>query len=350
MKKINIFAAILSLALSLAAQDTIHTHNLKSSYYSSIWVPLDTCGEILFREQHHTVDEEAWSMVVKDTIYVYGIAAGVDTGMFITPFDLDTTLDSIMCRIHLMERRGSDLVPISEDVIIHVFHTPIEYYWDLDWAYNCGFYPPTYRPPIPMYERYFDTAVAIGEDFYIGWSDLGGRPVFIDINGHEYMRFNRRHSCLYTISNYNNHPDMTYCIHTNFSNDDSLDYNPDSYTWGFEEGIFAHDVDIPLVFPILTPQPDTTSNDTTLSAGEPDMLRRYTAVTPNPVTGRAKVVSSFGLTMVEAFNAAGEKVHELRLPDTPLTATLDVSRWPTGTYILRLHTPQGVATKKLIVK
>ena len=54
--------------------------------------------------------------------------------------------------------------------------------------------------------------------------------------------------------------------------------------------------------------------------------------------------------LLEAFNAAGEKVHELRLPDMPLSATLDVSRWPSGTYILRLHTPQGVASKKLIVK
>ena len=112
---------------------------------------------------------------------------------------------------------------------------------------------------------------------------------------------------------------------------------------------FFEDEMIHILFPILTPLPDTTTNDTTLSAGEPDMLRRYTAVTPNPATGRAKVVSSFGLTLVEAFNAAGEKVHELRLPDAPLTATIDVSRWPSGTYILRLHTPQGIATKKLVV-
>ncbi|MBR6291671.1 MAG: T9SS type A sorting domain-containing protein [Bacteroidales bacterium] len=54
--------------------------------------------------------------------------------------------------------------------------------------------------------------------------------------------------------------------------------------------------------------------------------------------------------MVEAFNMAGEKVHTLRLPDAPLTATLDVRRWPSGTYLLRIHTPQGIAVKKLVVR
>ena len=37
-------------------------------------------------------------------------------------------------------------------------------------------------------------------------------------------------------------------------------------------------------------------------------------------------------------------------PHTGLTATLDVSRWPAGTYILRLHTPAGTVGKKLIVR
>lgn len=29
------------------------------------------------------------------------------------------------------------------------------------------------------------------------------------------------------------------------------------------------------------------------------------------------------------------------------TFTLDVSSWPSGAYLLRIHTPQGIATKKL---
>ena len=30
------------------------------------------------------------------------------------------------------------------------------------------------------------------------------------------------------------------------------------------------------------------------------------------------------------------------------TFTLDVSSWPSGAYLLRIHTPQGIATKKLL--
>ena len=71
-------------------------------------------------------------------------------------------------------------------------------------------------------------------------------------------------------------------------------------------------------------------------------------VQPNPATETAKVASSFGLTRIEAFNSAGDRVYDA--PHTGLTATLDVSRWPAGTYILRLHTPAGTVGKKLIVR
>ena len=79
-----------------------------------------------------------------------------------------------------------------------------------------------------------------------------------------------------------------------------------------------------------------------------ELLKRYTSVQPNPATETAKVISSFGLTRIEAFNSAGDRVYDA--PHTGLTATLDVSRWPAGTYILRLHTPAGTVGKKLIVR
>ncbi len=86
-----------------------------------------------------------------------------------------------------------------------------------------------------------------------------------------------------------------------------------------------------------------------LSATEHGMLGRMTGVTPNPAAATARVVSSFGLTRVEAFNLRGERVATLRLPETSLAATLDVSRWPVGIYLLRIHTPQGSVIKRLTV-
>ena len=65
---------------------------------------------------------------------------------------------------------------------------------------------------------------------------------------------------------------------------------------------------------------------------------------------KGEVVPSFGMSRIEAYNMAGERVHEQRVPDGSLSATLDLRHWPAGAYILHIHTPQGVATKKLTVR
>ena len=92
------------------------------------------------------------------------------------------------------------------------------------------------------------------------------------------------------------------------------------------------------------------SYDILLSIGEVSLLQRLTGVMPNPAAETAKVVSSFGVKRVEAYNMAGEKVHDQWVPDGSLSATLDIRRWPTGAYILRIHTPRGVTAKKLTVR
>ena len=87
--------------------------------------------------------------------------------------------------------------------------------------------------------------------------------------------------------------------------------------------------------------------DTILSIGQSDMLQRFTGVMPNPAVGVAKVVSSFGMQRVEVYDATGAKVYDSRAAG--LSHTLDVDRWPAGTYLVRIHTPQGVAVKRLVV-
>ena len=98
-----------------------------------------------------------------------------------------------------------------------------------------------------------------------------------------------------------------------------------------------------VLFPILTP-------DTSVGIDTHNPLDRLTGVMPNPAAEKSRVVSSFGMSRIEAFNMAGERIHEQRVPDGSLSATLDLRRWPAGAYILRIHTPQGVATKKLTVR
>jgi hypothetical protein len=60
------------------------------------------------------------------------------------------------------------------------------------------------------------------------------------------------------------------------------------------------------------------------------------------------VLSSFGLSHIEAYNAGGQKVYEA--PASGLEAVIDVAPWPRGTYLLRITTPLGTVTKKLLVQ
>ena len=127
------------------------------------------------------------------------------------------------------------------------------------------------------------------------------------------------------------------------------------------------------IFPIIAP-PDTTTppndtvinpNDTTVNPGDTiinpndttgvglrqnDLIYRYTTLQPNPATDRVRVLSSFGITAIEAYDLRGRKVYEVRTPNSEFKVTLDVSSWPRGTYLLRILTPAGTTTKKLLIQ
>ena len=81
-----------------------------------------------------------------------------------------------------------------------------------------------------------------------------------------------------------------------------------------------------------------------------DLIYRYTSLQPNPATDRVSVLSSFGITAIEAYDLRGRKVYEVRTPNSEFKVTLDVSSWPRGTYLLRILTPAGPTTKKLLIQ
>ncbi len=89
-----------------------------------------------------------------------------------------------------------------------------------------------------------------------------------------------------------------------------------------------------------------TSGITRKTAQAPEVLDRYVALQPNPATDRVTVTSSFGLTRIEVRDAAGRKLHDA--PASGFSASLDLSRFPSGTLLLTIHTPAGPATKKLL--
>ena len=69
--------------------------------------------------------------------------------------------------------------------------------------------------------------------------------------------------------------------------------------------------------------------------------------TPNPAAKAAHVAASAPLLRLEAFNSAGVRMADL--PASGMEADLDVSGWPSGVYLLRVHTAIGTAQRPLVV-
>ena len=61
-----------------------------------------------------------------------------------------------------------------------------------------------------------------------------------------------------------------------------------------------------------------------------------------------EVTSSLPMARLVVADALGHSL--LDRPATGHKATLDVSRWPAGAYLLQVHTDAGVASRKLLVQ
>ena len=103
------------------------------------------------------------------------------------------------------------------------------------------------------------------------------------------------------------------------------------------------------------PRVITLTQDTSLTAifdidptGIETTADRYTYVMPNPASGNVTVASSFRIGDVELLDLNGKS--HLRTTVDGLSAALDISSLPAGTYIVRITTSAGTAYKKLVVK
>ena len=77
-------------------------------------------------------------------------------------------------------------------------------------------------------------------------------------------------------------------------------------------------------------------------------LERFTQMMPNPARGLVTVLSSYRLSRVVVYDLAGHAV--LEQEDDGLTTTFDVSGLAKGVYVVAIHTPAGIATKRLVVE
>ena len=339
MKKTFLLMAIAAISFSAAAQDTLVRKGYNPIenyfYYGNYPEP----GVRIYPAVHtgpQNGGEMAKQFYSKDTLTIYGIAAGIKDMVSIGVnrnefYDTTDTATYEYLRLYTPQPDTPHWVR-QEKVHLHV--TPISYYVDYNHWCSSWTSPNPDKYICPVYERYFDSAETVSDSFYLGMTQWGQRP-YRDANGnlwhnpHNYLG-------LYQLgTGSTNHLEIWYI------------YFFDNHSWlrfGNLNQQFT------LIFPILTPNPDTMNVDTTsihLGAGEVSLNDRFTGVMPNPAAEKARVVSSFGMSMVEVFDPNGAAVLTRRTEG--LYTDIDVSHWPAGTYLVRIHTPQGVATKKLVV-
>ena len=97
------------------------------------------------------------------------------------------------------------------------------------------------------------------------------------------------------------------------------------------------------IFPILVPEGTTAAPE----EGEEDT---EVLLTPNPAAGQVTLATERGIRSVEVWDMAGHTVEKHSYDALPRSVTLDVSGLPAGVYAMRVETPQGMVTKKLVVE
>lgn len=92
-----------------------------------------------------------------------------------------------------------------------------------------------------------------------------------------------------------------------------------------------------------------------VSAARQIMLPYAARIFPNPFSEQARLQVEFARAQewlqVEAFNLQGQRVHhayQKKVPAGLLELDMGDKNWPSGTYIVRLYTPDGMLTRKII--
>ena len=89
-------------------------------------------------------------------------------------------------------------------------------------------------------------------------------------------------------------------------------------------------------------------DDDTVSSAVSIEVENYTYVFPNPASENIMVQSSFKIHGIEIFNEQGQKI--LTTNPNAYNTSIDVSSYPKGTYIVKIITKSGTASKKIIVQ
>ena len=359
MKKILFTIVLAAFGLATTAQDTLYSAPPlmgmgQTSYFipGNWWQEYEEEGDLTGCNVEDRIAEVAYRLYTDDSLVVYGIAAGLSTRDLMYPEECgpgaperawyladitDTTFNEVYDYLRLYEADSNSLRPLGEDLKVHITRTPVSYYWNINLVRIVSGDP---LPVVPIYERYFTDPVTVVDSFYIGRKAHTHRRDSVR-STRDAVYYTTRPIEDYQLSNGGQMflPGAVFADKSPLGQPhiDMLEY----YGWWYSERLVGFS---PIIFPILTPNPDTVGDS--LSIGTVSLLDRLTGIMPNPANDMVKVVSSFGISLVEVLSLSGDLLLSQRA--NGLSTTINVSHLPSGTYLVRITTPQGVTTRKLV--
>ena len=377
MKKTFLIIALL-FALPLAAQDTVFSHLPSGKYLYNWWFEqdmdimkgnmslLELSGDKVIGVGFHT----------DKPVEVYGIAAALATydieyfGSRV--YDMDGTflyIDSSFYYASMLDmcdtvaeeayeywgiyKRDADSIRlVSPQLLINIKTSPMAYYWDLG-VHSANPYWGEFLHPIPMYEMYFNHSHTVEDSFFLATTNrIMLRPQF---GGDECIY--RSWPIFWVVFDGTFPQTFVWYEHHYFPDiPGGIPSDTGSGRWIFQSPTPS----LNFIYPILEPNrdgyhgevdPDTTSTGDTTGVGigsDNRLLWSTSVVLPNPACTEARVVCGVPMSLVEAFDGSGNRYATLRPEGNE--AVVDVSTWPSGLYLLRLTTPLGTVTKRLVVQ
>ena len=336
MKKLFFAVFVLLMSSVASSQDTLDLASPKANYFYNTW---PDSMEISLNQDYIPFWPNKYfdRMTTPDSLRIYGIAVAletpkpveqiVDNNDAVYPIDATAPMKTQLMLAYHDTTGTPALTCIGDTLTVEAGVTPVSYYIRFNLPIR-GVMPDT-APVHQVYELYYDSALSVVDSFYVGF----GQPYYRNAG---MVPMPMKAALLGSRDEF-----MVDGL------EGSVAYYSENIGWKYWMRVVRV-----YMFPILTPQPENPGpgeqpGDTT-GISQADMVSRYVTVQPNPATEEAQVLSSFGLQRIDAYTADGRCI--LSQEANGLQATLDVRGWASGTYLLRVATPMGTATKKLLVR
>lgn len=325
MKQFFVMVVILMVGMTVSAQDTVVSKVPPSNCYYAEWIDTNHGASMINGSGSLNIPLCGKFFNTKDSIDVYGIAVGI----------WDRGLTANTCVWLTLHKAGAGtLVPMCDTLSLYPACNDPAYWYDVDMLL------PIYNDPlplIPVYEAYFDEPVRVADSFYVcvidSLSEVGAFP---PDEGWYY-------GLVYYRSEYGyESEDRVLKIRRPF---DTI------YAYNHEPG-----GGLVYLFPIIDSvrNHSGTEVDTTIGGGDtlgisrPQLQERCVLVTPNPAQSWVKVTSILGMSSIELYSMTGMKLADWTADG--YSFVMDISMFSAGNYFIKVHTPMGVVSKKLLVQ